>query len=100
MKPLALKYGGKQTERSHTLFAHGTGGTITGTAMYLKEKILTYKFGPLMYMVRCLQNISTGRVDNNEVHPYISEGFGELCSKNYDMSVIDHFEQVTDKAGA
>ena len=43
----------------------------------------------------------TGEVDNNEVHPYISEGFGEdFVPKNYDMSVIDHFEQVTDKAGA
>ncbi len=40
-------------------------------------------------------------MDNNEVHPYISEGFGEdFVPKNYDMSVIDHFEQVTDKAGA
>lgn len=37
----------------------------------------------------------------NEVHPYISEGFGEdFVPKNYDMSVIDYFEQVTDKDGA
>jgi len=36
-----------------------------------------------------------------EVHPYISEGFGEdFIPKNYDMSLIDHFEQVTDKDGA
>jgi cystathionine beta-synthase len=36
-----------------------------------------------------------------EVHPYISEGFGEdFVPKNYDMSVIDVFEQVTDKDGA
>jgi cystathionine beta-synthase len=35
------------------------------------------------------------------VHPYISEGFGEdFVPQNYDMSVIDHFEQVTDKEGA
>ena len=35
------------------------------------------------------------------VHPYISEGFGEdFVPENYDMSVIDHFEQVTDKDGA
>jgi len=35
------------------------------------------------------------------VHPYISEGFGEdFVPKNYDMSVIDAFEQVTDKDGA
>jgi cystathionine beta-synthase len=43
----------------------------------------------------------TGEVDMNEVHPYISEGFGEdFVPDNYDMSVIDHFEQVTDKDGA
>jgi cystathionine beta-synthase len=37
----------------------------------------------------------------NQVHPYISEGFGEdFVPLNYDMSVIDHFEQVTDKDGA
>ncbi|HZF63412.1 MAG TPA: pyridoxal-phosphate dependent enzyme, partial [Chitinophagaceae bacterium] len=43
----------------------------------------------------------TGEIDMNEVHPYISEGFGEdFVPKNYDMSVIDHFEQVTDRDGA
>jgi cystathionine beta-synthase len=37
----------------------------------------------------------------HEVHPYISEGFGEdFVPQNYDMSVIDLFEQVTDKDGA
>jgi cystathionine beta-synthase len=37
----------------------------------------------------------------NEVHPYISEGFGEdFVPENYDMRFIDHFEQVTDKDGA
>jgi cystathionine beta-synthase len=37
----------------------------------------------------------------SQVHPYISEGFGEdFIPENYDMSVIDHFEQVTDKDGA
>ena len=35
------------------------------------------------------------------MHPYVSEGFGEdFVPQNYDMSVIDHFEQVTDKDGA
>src|ERR1044072_4592313 len=37
----------------------------------------------------------------NEVHPFVSEGFGEdFVPENYNMSVIDHFEQVTDKDGA
>lgn len=43
----------------------------------------------------------TGEVDTNEVHPYITEGIGEdFVPANYDMSVIDWFEQVTDKDGA
>jgi cystathionine beta-synthase len=33
--------------------------------------------------------------------PYIAEGFGEdFIPKNFDMSVINHFEQVADKEGA
>jgi cystathionine beta-synthase len=36
-----------------------------------------------------------------QVHPYVSEGFGEdFVPENFDMSLIDHFEQVTDKDGA
>ncbi|MEO6070954.1 MAG: pyridoxal-phosphate dependent enzyme, partial [Chitinophagaceae bacterium] len=43
----------------------------------------------------------TGELDQKEVYPYISEGFGEdFVPQNYDMSVIDYFEQVTDKDGA
>jgi cystathionine beta-synthase len=35
------------------------------------------------------------------VKPYIAEGFGEdFVPANYDMSFIDHFEQVADKEGA
>jgi cystathionine beta-synthase len=43
----------------------------------------------------------TGEIDMSFVHPYISEGFGEdFVPQNYDMSVIDYFEQVSDKDGA
>lgn len=36
-----------------------------------------------------------------EVHPYISEGFGEdFLPENYDRNALDHFEKVTDKDGA
>jgi cystathionine beta-synthase len=36
-----------------------------------------------------------------KVHAYVSEGFGEdFVPENFDMSLIDHFEQVTDKDGA
>ena len=37
----------------------------------------------------------------NEVHPYITEGIGEdFVPANYEMSLIDRFEQVNDKDGA
>ncbi len=87
---------------THLVVTAGTGGTVTGTAMYLKEKNPAIQiwaidvFGSLL-----TKYFRTGEVDMNEVHPYISEGFGEdFIPANYDMSVIDHFEQVTDKDGA
>jgi cystathionine beta-synthase len=94
----------KQTDGkiTHLVCTAGTGGTITGTAMYLKEKNPDIQiwaidvFGSLL-----TKYYNTGDIDMNEVHPYVSEGFGEdFVPENYDMTVIDHFEQVTDKAGA
>ena len=87
---------------THLVCTAGTGGTITGTAQYLKEKNPNIKiwavdvFGSLL-----TKYFNTGELDHNEVYPYISEGFGEdFIPKNYDMSVIDAFTQVTDKDGA
>jgi cystathionine beta-synthase len=94
----------KQTDGkiTHLVCTAGTGGTITGTAMYLKEKNPAIQvwaidvFGSLL-----TKYYNTGQIDMHEVHPYVSEGFGEdFVPQNYDMKVIDHFEQVTDKAGA
>lgn len=94
----------EQTEGKITHFVStaGTGGTVTGTAMYLKEKNPDIQiwaidvFGSLL-----TKYFRTGEVDMNEVHPYISEGFGEdFIPQNYDMRMIDYFEQVSDKDGA
>lgn len=87
---------------THLVCTAGTGGTITGTAMYLKEKNPNIKIWAVdVYGSLLTKYFRTGEVDMNEVHPYISEGFGEdFVPQNYDMSVIDHFEQVTDKDGA
>jgi cystathionine beta-synthase len=70
--------------------------------MYLKEKNTKIQiwaidvFGSLL-----TKYFNRGQIDMNEVHPYVSEGFGEdFVPANYNMKVIDHFEQVTDKAGA
>ena len=94
----------KQTDGkiTHLVCTAGTGGTITGVAMYLKEKNPNIKVWAIdVYGSLLTKYFRTGEIDMKEVHPYISEGFGEdFVPKNYDMSVIDHFEQVTDKDGA
>ncbi len=94
----------KQTEGkiTHLVVTAGTGGTVTGVAQYLKEKNPAVQIWAIdVYGSLLTKYFRTGKVDMNEVHPYISEGFGEdFVPDNYDMSVIDHFEQVTDKDGA
>jgi len=94
----------KQTDGkiTHLVVTAGTGGTVTGTAQYLKEKNKDIKIWAIdVYGSLLTKYFRTGEVDMNEVHPYVSEGFGEdFVPENYDMSVIDHFEQVTDKDGA
>lgn len=94
----------EQTEGriTHLVCTAGTGGTVTGTAMYLKEKNPDIQIWAIdVYGSLLTKFFHTGETDMNEVHPYVSEGFGEdFVPENYDMSVIDHFEQVTDKDGA
>ncbi len=94
----------EQTEGkiTHLVCTAGTGGTVTGVAMFLKEKNPNIQIWAVdVYGSLLTKYFRTGEVDMSEVHPYISEGFGEdFVPQNYDMSVIDHFEQVTDKDGA
>jgi cystathionine beta-synthase len=94
----------KQTDGkiTHLVCTAGTGGTICGTAKYLKEKNPDIQIWAIdVYGSLLTKYYRTGEIDMKEVHPYISEGFGEdFVPENYDMSVIDHFEQVTDKDGA
>lgn len=94
----------KQTDGkiTHLVCTAGTGGTIVGTAKYLKEQNPNIQVWAIdVYGSLLTKYFRTGEIDMNEVHPYISEGFGEdFVPGNYDMSVIDHFEQVTDKDGA
>lgn len=87
---------------THLVVTAGTGGTVTGTAQFLKEKNPGIQIWAIdVYGSLLTKYFRTGEVDMNEVHPYVSEGFGEdFVPRNYDMSVIDHFEQVTDKDGA
>ena len=87
---------------THLVCTAGTGGTVTGTAKFLKEKNPNIQIWAIdVYGSLLTKYFRTGEIDMNEVHPYISEGFGEdFVPENFDMSVIDHFEQVTDKDGA
>ena len=94
----------EQTEGkiTHLVIATGTGGTITGTAKYLKEKNPAIKILAVDVYGSLLKKYhDTGEIDMNEVHPYITEGIGEdFVPANYDMSLIDKFELVNDKDGA
>jgi len=94
----------KQTEGkiTHLVCTAGTGGTNTGTAKYLKEQNPNIKIWAIDPIGSLLTHyFETGEVDMSYVKPYIAEGFGEdFVPANYDMSLIDHFEQVADKEGA
>ena len=94
----------KQTEGkiTHLVVGAGTGGTITGTGKYLKEKNPAIKVWAIDTYGSVLKKFhETGKLDKNEIYPYITEGIGEdFVPRNYDFSVIDHFEKVTDKDAA
>jgi cystathionine beta-synthase len=87
---------------THVVVASGTGGTITGIGQYMKEKNPDVQMWAIDSYGSLLKKwFDTGELDMKEVHPYISEGFGEdFLPQNYVHDVIDHFEKVTDKDGA
>ena len=87
---------------THLVVATGTGGTVTGTGKYLKEKNPGIQIWAIdSYGSLLKKYFDTGVLDMNEVYPYITEGIGEdFVPENYDMKVIDKFEKVTDKDAA
>lgn len=94
----------EQTEGKITHFAAGMGtcGTITGISSYLKEKnpeIVTIGLDTYGSIFKKLKE--TGKIDPNEIYPYLTEGIGEdILPENCDMSVIDHIVKVSDKDAA
>ncbi|MFQ3332228.1 MAG: cystathionine beta-synthase [Thalassomonas sp.] len=94
----------EQTEGkiTHLVVGVGTGGTISGTAKYLKEKNPNVKvWGIDTYGSVFKKYHETGEFDKNEIYNYITEGIGEdILPENVDFNIIDHFEKVTDKDGA
>src|ERR1700755_3052585 len=94
----------QQTEGkiTHLVVGVGTGGTISGTAKFLKEKNPDIQvLGIDTYGSVFKKYKETGIFDKNEIYPYITEGIGEdFLPANVDFSLIDHFEKVTDKDAA
>ena len=94
----------EQTEGkiTHFVVGVGTGGTVSGTAKYLKEQNPDIKvWGIDTYGSVFKKYHETGEFDENEIYPYITEGIGEdILPANVDFSLIDHFEKVSDKDGA
>src|SRR3954470_7892009 len=94
----------KQTEGkiTHYVATVGTGGSMCGTAKYLKEKNKSLvTVGIDTYGSVFKKYKETGIFDENEIYPYMTEGFGEdILPKNVDFDVIDQFIKVTDKDGA
>jgi cystathionine beta-synthase len=93
-----------QTEGNltHYLATVGTGGSMCGTAKFLKEKNPSLiSVGIDTYGSVFKKYKETGIFDENEIYPYMTEGFGEdILPKNVDFDVIDSFIKVTDKDGA
>ncbi|HEY9117559.1 MAG TPA: cystathionine beta-synthase [Roseivirga sp.] len=94
----------KDTEGKITHYAAGvgTGGSMCGTAKYLKEqnpKVVSVGIDTYGSVFKKYKE--TGVFDEKEIYPYLTEGIGEdILPKNVDFSLIDHFIKVTDKDGA
>ncbi|HMB94043.1 MAG TPA: pyridoxal-phosphate dependent enzyme, partial [Rhodothermales bacterium] len=92
----------KQTDGriTHYFAGAGTGGTISGTARYLKEQNPDIKaigvdpFGSVYY-----KYFQTGEFDEDEIYPYLTEGVGEdILAQNMNFNIVDDYVQVADKA--
>ena len=91
-----------QGKITHLVAASGTGGTISGTARYLKEQNPKIKILGVDAFGSVLQKFhETGELDPKESYPYRIEGLGKnLIPTATDFDCIDQFEKVTDEASA
>ena len=87
---------------THLVACSGTGGTISGTAKYLKEQNPNIRilgvdaFGSVLKKYH-----ETKEFDNDEIYPYRIEGLGKnLIPSATDFDVIDKFMKVTDEESA
>lgn len=91
--------GGKIT---HLVACSGTGGTISGTARYLKEQNPDIEIlGVDAYGSVIQKYHQTGKLDKDEIYPYRIEGLGKnLIPSATDFGSIDRFVKVTDNDSA
>jgi cystathionine beta-synthase len=91
----------EQTEGkiTHYVAGMGTGGTVTGTAKYLKEKNPDIRVIGVDSVGSIYKKyFETGEFDKSEIKPYLTEGIGEdIIPENVDMGVIDAVIQVSDQ---
>ena len=87
---------------THLVACSGTGGTISGTARFLKEQNPDIKvigidaFGSVLKKYH-----ETREFDKNEIYPYRIEGLGKnLIPEATDFDSIDKFIKVTDDESA
>ena len=87
---------------THLVACSGTGGTISGTAQFLKEQNPNIQILGIDAYGSALQKYhQTGVLDKDEIYPYRIEGLGKnLIPSATDFSAIDRFIKVTDAASA
>ena len=94
----------EQTEGkiTHLVACSGTGGTISGTAKYLKEQNPNLKvIGVDAYGSVLKKYHETRELDTDEIYPYRIEGLGKnLIPTATDFDMIDKFVKVNDEDSA
>jgi cystathionine beta-synthase len=91
---------------THLVACTGTGGTLSGTAKYLKEKAEEEGKSIRILGVDAYGSVikkyhETREFDNDEIYPYRIEGLGKnLIPTATDFDVIDKFVKVTDEESA
>src|SRR6056300_819367 len=89
-------------EITHLVACSGTGGTISGTAQYLKSQNPNIQIiGVDGYGSILKKYHETGEIDPNEIYPYRIEGLGKnLIPSTTDFKIIDKFVKVKDSDSA
>ena len=87
---------------THLIACSGTGGTISGTAKYLKEQNPNIKIIGVDAYGSIIQKFhETGEVDMNEAYSYRIEGMGKnLIPSATKFEYIDRFVKVSDEDAA